>query len=625
MSVLVLVFLTATALTVVFVAVTLAAGLLALRHVHLSDSMGLAGRFGLAFALGHLGIGILLQLLAVYGMFYKTVIAALLIAVVVGGWPSLAGFGRELKARIPARVQMMTACRRLWNEDRSHAVFLLAASASVLFGLLPLYTAVFGPTMMDALAYYLAQGKVIAYTNEMAPVLGYGGFQVLSYAAEMPFALMFLFAGDLIGHYAAKATIYPVVLATMALMWAIARCCGLKTLGRWIACMLLISSSSHLLVAFDGKSDLISNLYGLAALLSLLSTLRASLNSGAIVFGLLSGGAIIAKFSVLAVLPPAFAVVVAWKFWKQWKLALKYAAIAAAAVSFTLVAGWALKNTILFNDPIAPFYRFHESTPTFNTKQIWYSDENTQWIRATYPLALTFGRYPMQYGQLSVGWILLLPLFFVVRSFKDKSSLVLLAGGLVGIATWVYLRPSTFAPRYILIVLSMLMFAFAYAADTAFNSPRARGLAIPAIAALIMVTLLIDAASLERARTAKEYFKAYLAEPSWNTVYRWAQRMNRVPEGGRILFLSYQHEYLRRDLLSNLHSHRPFYSVYTDPEAFWEVIDEQGVRYIGLDKTHPIGKAVDMKSAPPDVELIEHEFLSDYYYFYEIKKKNDPG
>ena len=611
--------LAAVSLAGLFTLASLAVGLECIRCSRLAGSLDIVAKLGLAFATGHVLLGILMQLCAVFGLFNLTLVTCLFAVSIGAGSRSFRELAGEFRTR-HATYSLRSVLHEARERDRIHTLTVGATAICVVAGILPLFVIFFGPPAVDALAYYLAQAKLIAFTGEMTALNGYEAFQVLSYAAEMPFAAMYVLGGETVGHFAAKATIVPVMLASLALMWAIAGACGIQRLGQWLVCLLIMTSSAYLLVAFDGKSDLISNLYAVGSLLALLLASGPNKLSSATLFGLLAGGALLAKFSLFVVLPPAFAVVFAWKFWGNWGDAAKYALVAAAILNIVLVSGWMLKNVVLFSDPVAPFYRFHASTPEFPTEQVWYSAEFTAWIRATYPFALTFGRYPMQYGQVSIGWLLLLPCVITLRYAKNKTSLVLFAAGSLGIAFWVLFRPSILAPRYILPAISMVMFVFAHATETAFMKPRWRLFPLLGIGTLCLTALLVDTASVYRIKLAVSYYASYVSDRPWLPALHRAQAMSRLPLGERVLFLSYQNEYLRGDLLNSFLPSRAVSAAAADKEAFWRFINDHGVNYVVVDKTHPLGQVVDMTSAPPEFSVTEHEFLANLYYLYEIKR-----
>ncbi|MBU3584562.1 hypothetical protein ICN41_11245, partial [Polynucleobacter sp. 15G-AUS-farblos] len=66
------------------------------------------------------------------------------------------------------------------------------------------------------------------------------------------------------------------------------------------------------------------------------------------------------------------------------------------------------------------------------------SPQNTHWILWTYPLAFTFGLYPMQHGGISPIWLVLLPALWMRpwRNSEGKKALYLALGGVMGIIIW---------------------------------------------------------------------------------------------------------------------------------------------------------------------------------------------
>lgn len=611
--------LAAVSLAGLFALASLALGLECIRRSRFPAALGLVARLGLGFAIGHLVLSVVMQLCAAFGLFDRISIATFFVVAVVIGRRSLMDAAREFVTVSEVNAGV-AAVRRSWSTDRVYTATVLFVAACVIGGVAPLFITFYGPPAVDALAYYLAQAKLVAFTGDLSPVPGYEAFQVLSNVAEMPFAAMYLFGGETVGHFAAKATIVPVVVATLTLMWGIGAVCGLRSLGKWLVLLLLMTSSSYLLVAFDGKSDLVSNLYAVAAVLTLLLGSDTQARAGAAWFGALCGGALIAKFSLFAVLPAALATVILWMFWSNSRGAVKYVGISAASAMAVFLAGWMVKNFVLFGDPFVPFYQFKPLTPEFPTAQVWYAEAATAWIQATYPLALTFGRYPMQYGQISIGWLLILPCFLAVRRWQNKCSLVLLAGALLAIAAWVYLRPSILAPRYFFPAISMAMFAFAYAAEAVFRDRERRIIALLAIGTLGMTGLLFAAASAYRIQLAVSYYASYVSDRPWLPELHRARELKRLARGERVLFLSYQNEYLRADLLNDMVPAKAVGATVSDADRFWNYLESEKIRYVVVDKSHPYGGRIDMESTPAHYEIDRQAFLEGHYYLYELKR-----
>src|SRR5262249_3321925 len=85
------------------------------------------------------------------------------------------------------------------------------------------------------------------------------------------------------------------------------------------------------------------------------------------------------------------------------------------------------------------------------TEQAWVGPEATRRIILTYPLAVTYGQYPMQDGNISALVLAFVPLLLLgsrSRQLRESPIVQLSTAALSGIVLWVMLRPSVLAPRY---------------------------------------------------------------------------------------------------------------------------------------------------------------------------------
>ena len=322
----------------------------------------------------------------------------------------------------------------------------------------------FTPPKGDAAAFYLVYPKIIAAAGALFPMPGlYEGFSMIGLSAEYHFAALLVLAD--VG--AAKLFMFPVALASAALLAGLVRICGGGLVAIVLSCAVLLTSSTFHLYVFDGKVDLLAAAFGLAAAYWLIRrpVVRADYSAYAL-SGLFAGLATVSKFSYVLALGASLLVLLFWRTsvaeratrgaWSYLKLLLLGGLVMAA----TTLVGWlphVLKNSVLFHAPLAPFIGASGSGDIFN--QVWFSASTTWQIVLTYPLALVFGRYPMQGGGLSFLLLCFLPLlFWGSRSFgwhRSKAGVLALAG-LAALVVWVALRPSVIAPRYIL--ASLLLF-----------------------------------------------------------------------------------------------------------------------------------------------------------------------
>ena len=203
------------------------------------------------FVLGHAALAIMLQLIAVAGMFRLAGVIALFAAVAISGL-----------LRVSLRM-----CWPDLSQVLPHSLLSRVLASGVMLLLLFLLVDSFSLPGTDALAYYMAQPKLMAVTGSYTLLANYESFGVLPAIAEMPYAVMYLLGGDTLGFVAAKFSMWPVLLATLALLWQSAKAVKATTDSAWVFMAFAITSSAVTLVAWDGKTDLVGLMYFLAALL----------------------------------------------------------------------------------------------------------------------------------------------------------------------------------------------------------------------------------------------------------------------------------------------------------------------------------------------------------------------
>jgi hypothetical protein len=244
-----------------------------------------------------------------------------------------------------------------------------------------------------------------------------------------------------------------------------------------------------------------------------------------------------------------------------------------------------LKNFLLFDEPFAPVFHFSSQSSAL-IDQVWYSNEITAWIVKTYPLALVFGRYPMQHGIISVLILAFLPLYafsLIARLFKVDKATVVFISGVISVAVWVLLKPSILAPRYILPGLVMLFPAISLAAERAIYS-RKFGIVRFFTASAIVLMLCSTIVSLV------PYVNNSYANWLNSSTRTWTDPVWSMPEvisnesepGARVLNAMYSRFPLRADLLQCVIGEDELDLVYNaqSTEDMWESVHMLGAKYI---------------------------------------------
>ena len=407
-----LILVSAVLLAAFYALVSWSAGCLLLRKSPALDGVATS------FALGHAVLALLGQLIAVAGLLRWYVLLPLFAAILC----------LNLKQSPFPRFRWK---RSDWFPEYRLTWVLMFGLA---FLVVMLAVAALSYPGTDASAYYLAQPKLMAATGSYTPLPGYleAGFPVLPAIAEMPYAAMYALGGDLIGLVASKLSICLVFFACLSLLWRCARGLGLSADAVWLFVAFGATSTAVTLTAWDGKTDLIGLMYALGAVLWIPGLVSCKPDRRHFwLFGVMSACAVMAKLSYALILPFCLGVPLPFLWRKQRAELLRILLFAGLAVLLTFTVGWWVKNYFLFGDPFAPILTLRGSTPTFNLEQVCFDENSTRWILTTYPLALTFGLYPMQHGGISPIWLMLIPALWMRpwHSEAGRKALYLRLGG----------------------------------------------------------------------------------------------------------------------------------------------------------------------------------------------------
>ncbi len=559
----------------------------------------------LDFVVGHVAMCLVLQLLASFYLFSRPVVIGLFIAILLGACACRA-FPPPLSRRgLSDIVPQGRSARSL-------------ALLSCLSGIALLLCALTYPKT-DALAYYLAQPKLVAAMNGYKPLPQYESFATLSLIGEMPFAVMYLFGGDTWGQVMSKLSMWPVAVANLMLLWALGRRLALSINGSWLLVAAGLTSSAFMLVAWDGKTDLVALQYALGA--ALLVPGRASgraLPAAGSILGALAAGAVIAKFSYALVLPFCLGVPILRSYGKHWRGLLAFCLRAGCAALIVFALGWWIKNLILFHEPFAPFFLFHKATPSFSLEQVWFKPEDVRWIVATYPLAVTFGVYPMQHGGVSALWLMLLPALGTApwRNSRARPALWLAIGSLAGLLAWMLTRPSVIAPRYFLpaLLLPLPFLIHGYDAWLQRRSPMAPLAEIATSALLCLYLLALGAVAAAQTRP----YVAYLVHGSRQHLPANLSRALRLADDARdhvrVLLLSYSSESIPSRMLKALFTQKD-----VKGDIYRWLLDNK-IDYVIQDTASHACPGLGAAAIPPGLSVEKDDSAGDAHLLYILRR-----
>lgn len=460
------------------------------------------------------------------------------------------------------------------------------------------------PPVGDAEAFYLVYARVIAASGRLEPMPGlYEGFSTIGLVGELHMAALVALSGV----PAAKFLAWLVGLSAAAMLDSIAIRAGCGRVGRLVTLGLAFTSTAFTYHLFDGKVDLWATALALAAMRWALSFSEESLRRATVVVaGLCTGYCVVAKFSFALGVVPAIATLVLWQaFVSNSRLPARQTLQSMAlfsACAFAAVVPHLVKNGVLFGAPLAPFVG--RAADDEWLQQVWFSPALTRQIVLTYPLALVYGRYPMQGGNLSFLLLAFLPLLAWLPRQKEwrESTLVQLSvAALVGTALWVALRPSIIAPRYILASLLVFYPVVARGAEHAIglSAPLLRaGIVSMLFAAVVIFSAPVVPAlkSLWAGGSRCALASSYCAPVS--------QLSERAAPGDRVFYAGYYAYWLRDDLLQcrDQGAESRLSRQMRGPGLSWESLEQGGFRWLVIER-QAFGKEWEALSRTPPSHL----------------------
>lgn len=480
----------------------------------------------------------------------------------------------------------------------------------------------------DGPAFYFAFAKLLAFSHQMILLPGFEGFTNIGLLGELHFAaLMLLHSPE-----AARLFSWPTIIAAGVMLASLGRVAGMGRRGQWLTLSILFSSSAVIWLSGDGKVDLFGLALGLAAYYWAAQIRFNRTKLTLFLTGLFSGFAFVAKLSYIPVMVPGIALLVLWGYgeefadksnWRSFLKSFMGGSLIILAGLILALAPHLIKNDLLFDNPFSPF----GSGGMGWLEQKWFGEQVTRRIVLTYPFALTYGSYSMQYGNLSPLILAFLPLAFFLprpRSFLSSPLVVITLVTLVGLAVWIVYRPSVLSPRYILATLLLLALLPARAAEyVSLADFRPRVLTF-SVTVFTSVTLIAFGLSFLGVvffpDSTKSSLVGTLSECDRDGIYCSAMnKINKVAQpGARVFLASYQHYWFRGDLLQCL-------SMNASGDDLWLEFYKNGVSFLFIDKvTHAAFlKRLDMEHRPNWVNLTP-VFYQSHVLIYRIDFVDPP-
>ena len=329
------------------------------------------------------------------------------------------------------RRELGDLSRRLWVQMVDHLsglqtpVRFVAVLALLVVALLGTFNAIlpvrFGAG--DGIAFYMVLAKVMAASQRVVPVSGHEhNHGVSGFLGEMHHAALLALHGE----QAALLFVWLTTTSMLAVLVALCGCLGVGRVGKWVAVVMMLSSTAVSFYLIDGKVDLFAAAMGVAALYWALQVERGGgLTPAVCLAGLFTGFAVVAKATyALAVALP----VVALLFWRaresRFLVSLWLPFVLFALLPF---GPHAAKNILFFGEPFAPFFFLDpQAGVAYRSQGSSYPPSVVRQMLLTYPFSLAYGDYTFQYGHISGLYIALGPLALLVpvRVWRRRENLV---------------------------------------------------------------------------------------------------------------------------------------------------------------------------------------------------------
>jgi hypothetical protein len=503
-----------------------------------------------AFLIGQCVFSVAWLALGLAGQFGKPLIVSTLILAVIASLPFLSQKLSSVSG-VPNFVDRKKPLGTLWYG-------LLAIiglwAVKVLFATLDLQP------QGDAEAFYMVIAKITASSHRLAPQPNFLALSQAGFFGELHYAALMALSGV----QAAKLISWFTAIAATLMVVALCEEAGVGSKGKIVAVILVMTSSAFTNRIMDGKVDVYGAALGLAAYYWALREHGQHAHRDYAMSGIFCGFAIVAKLTNMPVVVPGLILIIIINRFaqsKEYKTTLrlrflftaKDIALFASMICVAMVPHF-VKNAMLFHEPFAPFFflREHGSSWALPT---WLSAQDTAFLLATYPIALTFGHYPTQWGTISPLVLGFIPLAFLLPRngalLRSRWFQMSLAAS-VGVVLWMAFQPSFIAPRYLLATLLLFVPLASKAAENILESERMPQVCSTAILSALIILSLVPLYPQIKGpinRLLGRVKPATIAE-SMGEYYQGLQVVNlAAAPGDRVMLVGPYGYHLRPDLL----------------------------------------------------------------------------
>lgn len=534
-----------------------------------------------------LGQGILASVWLLVGLgsvFSKSIIWLIIIVILIFGFFFLRHSYQNVSKKIKEGIEKLKHLSLIWK-----IILLMVVALILSYGVWSFLNLPAG----DAEAFYMVLPKIMASSERLQPQPNYYDFSQIGLVGEMHFAALI----SITDSAAAQFFTWFTALAAMMFLLLIGSMLKLKVPGQIVAIVMLFTTSTFTLYISGGKVDIFGAAFGLATYFWLLLAYENKEVDGPafMLTGLFMGFAVVAKFPNLIVIIPGILFIIAWNSYlrsqRKVKLFCHNIVVPVVLVGLFFIIACLphlIKNWILFGEPLAPFI-FIKQAGTKWAEQSWFSRENIHYILKTYPIALTYGQYPMQGGNMSFLLLAFTSLIIFSGTLKTavKGKFFQLLGViLIGLLSWVFLRPGVMAPRYILATLLLAIPLVAKIVDDIFLK---RGFLILKIIIISSLVLILSISLYSNYSQIRQFL--IMGKANFQKYGRFSARSSefvnqRVVKGDRVFMAGYYTYFLRPDILQCLSTQfeRDDQALKKESPEVWTYLYNQDFKYIVIQK-----------------------------------------
>lgn len=476
--------------------------------------------------------------------------------------------------------------------------------------------AVANPPLSDAAAFYMVLPKIMAASLRLVPQPNYYIFSQIGLSGEMHYAALMSIASP----QAAKLIVWFTTLALVGILIGLNTIVGNSGIGKIASLALLFTSTTVTYLIFDGKVDILGGALALAAYYWALLTEKVPGRAPYVLAGLFTGFAIVAKLSSIPILVPGIIILIIWNnFTRQVAQKERYVNTMKCLCIAGLITACAtiphfIKNYALFGEPFAPLL-FLKPGGKLWAEQAYFSYEATKYIILTYPIALVYGKYPMQGGNISVLMLAFAPLLLVFPEHNTIAARRLrqvMVIALVGLVSWVLVRPSWILPRYIMAPLFLLIPLVARGVERLY-SEQAENIKLLRRAVFLAMLFTVCTMVIYHGTLFKKFTRHIISEPSDyspNYTVSAFEYINRVVQPGeRISFAGSYGYFFSPEVLQCMNGpdEQEIFAKVSNTPLFWSYLYDRGFNYLFLDKvTHvKMAGALQIDAAPPWLSVVK--------------------